>query len=318
MKKLIFTIVMACIGILAYGQQDAQYTQFMFNKLAYNAGYAGSGETACISCLYRNQWVGVTGAPQTAVLNFDTPLFKNRVGMGVNIVYDRIGVEQRLKASLMYSYRLKIGEEGSLGIGVRGTLWNYRVRFSELEATDLGDTEIPAGNPNSFAPNFGIGVYYSNDKFYLGVSVPHLIETDLDFSDNGAAPTVEVLSQFDRHYFVMGGAIIRLSEKIQLHPNILVKYVADAPFDMDVNANLVFFKKFWIGATYRLGGSTQKGFGESIDAVVQYQFNPQFKIGLAYDYTLSELTNFNSGSYEAMVHYCFNYQDRKLTNPRFF
>lgn len=318
MKKIIFTLFISCLGMLAYAQQDAQYTQFMFNKLAYNAGYAGSGETACISCLYRNQWVGFRGAPQTAVLNFDTPLFKNKVGVGMNVVYDLIGVEQRLKASLVYAYRLKLGEEGSLGIGVRATLWNYRVKFSELEATQLNDTEIPTGNPNSFAPNFGIGVYYSNEKFYVGVSVPHLLETDLDFGDNGASATTEVLSNLDRHYFIMGGVIIRISEKVQFHPNLLVKYVPKSPFDMDVNANFVFFKKLWIGATYRLGGSTEKGFGESIDAVLQYQINPQFKLGLAYDYTLSDLTNYNQGSYEAMVHYCFNYKDRKLTNPRFF
>ncbi len=318
MKKLIFTFFIVGLGFAAFAQQDAQYTQFMFNKLAYNSGYAGSGETACISCLYRNQWVGVTGAPQTAVLNFDTPLFKRKVGMGVNIVYDQIGVEQRLKASLMYAYRLKLGDEGSLGIGVRATLWNYRVKFSELDATEVNDTEIPVGNPNSFAPNFGVGIYYSTDKFYVGVSVPHLLETDIDFSDNGGSATVEVLSTLDRHYFIMGGAIFRISEKVQLHPNLLVKYVPNSPFDMDVNANFVFFKKLWVGATYRLGGSSQRGFGESIDAVLQYQFNPQFKIGIAYDYTLSDLTNYNSGSYEAMVHYCFNYQDRKLTNPRFF
>lgn len=318
MKKLIFTLFIACAGFIAYGQQDAQYTQFMFNKLAYNSGYAGSGETGCLSCLYRNQWVGVTGAPQTYVLNYDTPLFKNKVGLGMNIIYDQIGVEQRLKASLVYAYRLKIGEKGSLGIGMRATLWNYRVRFSELDATEINDTEIPTGNPNSFAPNFGVGVYYNTDKFYVGVSVPHLLETDLDFSDNGAGATVEVLSNLDRHYFIMAGTIIRISQKVKLHPNVLVKYVPNSPFDMDVNANFVFFERFWIGATYRLGGSTQKGFGESIDAVVQYQFNPQFKIGLAYDYTLSELTNFNSGSYEAMIHYCFNYKDKKLTNPRFF
>lgn len=319
MKRIIFTLLIMCVCVIgAFAQQDAQYTQFMFNKLAYNAGYAGSGETACISCLYRNQWVGVSGAPQTAVINFDTPMFKRKVGMGVNIVYDRIGVEQRLKASLMYAYRLKIGEEGSIGIGVRATLWNYRVRFDQLEATEVNDTEIPAGNPNSFAPNFGVGVYYNNDKFYVGVSVPHLLETDMDFSDNGSAPTVEVLSNLDRHYFIMAGAIFRLTEKVDLHPNVLIKYVPKAPFDMDINANFVFLDRFWLGATYRLGGSTKQGFGESIDAVVQYQFNPQFKVGLSYDYTLSDLTDYNSGSYEAMVHYCFNYKDRKLTNPRFF
>ncbi len=319
MKNIIITSIALLFGVGLFAQQDAQYTQFMFNKLAYNAGYAGSGDVACISCLYRNQWTGINGAPQTGVLNFDTPMFKKRVGLGVNLVYDKIGVEQRVKASLVYSYRIKLNKEYTLGIGVRGTLWNYRVDFDALQATEIGDGQIPMGSPNSFAPNFGAGLYLNHKKFYVGLSIPHLLKTNLELGGDSAGVTdPELFSEFERHFFLMGGAKFKLSEKVDLNPNLLVKYVANSPFDMDVNCNVIFLDKFWLGATYRLGGSTQRGFGESIDAVVQYQFTNQFKVGFAYDYTLSELADYNNGSFEVMLHYCFNYRGKKLTNPRFF
>ncbi len=315
MKRIILLSLSFVFAATMFAQQDAQYTQFMFNKLAYNPGYAGSYETTCITCLYRTQWVGIEGAPTSVTLGAHAPLMNKRVGIGMNLAYDDIGFTRRINASLAYSYRIKMGQ-GALAIGVQGTLETLRVDWDEADPTQLFDNSIPVGSPNKFAPNFGAGLYYDSDRFYVGLSVPHILDTDIDFASSAA--TAGIISREERHYYLMGGVVVDLGQKVRMKPAVLLKYVQDAPFDADVNLSFLFYDRVWLGATYRLGGSTQKGFGESIDAVLQLYLTQQLKLGVAYDFTLSELSDYSDGTFEVSLDYCFKYKKAKLINPRFF
>ena len=166
MKKLIFTVGLCFIVSLAYAQQEAHYTQFIFNKLAFNPAYAGSKDVASASLLYRKQWVGIEGAPEVQTFNFHAPFFKKRVGVGLSVLHDKIGVTDNWFVNLSYAYRMKIGKTGTLAVGVQGNVTNVSVDWNQTEAVQIGDAAIPIGQPSALRANIGTGLYYNNDKFY--------------------------------------------------------------------------------------------------------------------------------------------------------
>lgn len=315
MKKLILLLLGFAYCVHGFGQQDAQYTQFMFNKLSLNPGYAVANETACISCLHRSQWVGLEGAPTSQSLNARIPMFKKRIGLGFSINHDQIGPTNSWNFSMIYAYKVPIAG-GNLGLGLQGTLRSYAVRFTQTEAGVSGDATIPDTDFRKTLPNFGAGLYYQNEHFYIGLSIPHFLNGDLT-----AFEYLGGNSDFGReenHNYLMAGVLFRLSERIKLKPAMLLKQVKNAPIDLDFNTNIIFFDRLWVGATYRLGG-LKNDIGESVDFMLQYQFTDAFKIGVAYDYTLSKVRTVNSGTYELVMEYCINGPNRgMLTNPRFF
>ncbi len=297
-------------------QQDPQYTQFMFNKLAYNPGYAGSGNGPCITALYRNQWIGLEGAPVTQTLSIHTPIRDNRVGIGLNIIHDNIGPSDTWNVGLNYAYRLPL-EEGTLGIGIVGNIYRYQVNFSNEILTNPGDNLVQAANETGLFPNIGIGLYYEQDKYYIGVSVPHIIRNDISLLPNTFV-TSNIQSRKELHAFAMAGLIVDLTDDIKLKPAAILKYATNSPFDLDINLSLLLYNKISAGLSYRVGGSTVRGFGESIDLVVQFMPDHGITIGAAFDFTLSDLADYNSGSFEIMGKYCISQKHESVANPRFF
>ena len=208
--------------------------------------------------------------------------------------------------------------KGTFSIGLRGSLRAYQVHWSELSATHSGDTELPSGTTNKVIPNFGTGLYFDSKRFYIGVSLPHILNRDLSYSE--IARNTD-FGKERRHFYLMSGYLLNLNSQVKFKPAILLKYVKNTPFDMDLNTTFIFMDKWWTGLSYRLGGDSVQGIGESIDLLVQYQITSEFRVGAAYDFTLSKLRNHSSGSYEVQLDYCIQTKKRKdqrLTNPRFF
>lgn len=309
MKKIIITLVLTCSAMVLLAQQDPQYTQFMFNKLALNPAYAGSKHALCASVLYRKQWVGINGAPTTQVLNVHGVIRKKNIGLGLSVVHDEIGIFNNWTMNFIYDYHLRLGK-GKLNIGGQVGIDYLRAQWDLSEPDQVGDYAIPGGSPSKVFPNFGVGAYYHTKNYYIGLSVPTLMKSSLEFDGAQQNSGQDVISNQDRHFFLMGGFVVPVSEKIKFKPAILLKYVQNAPFDMDINASFLFFNKLWLGATYR--------YQDSIDGVLQFQFNHCFKVGLGYDYTLTELQKYNSGSFEIMLEYCIIPKDEINVNPRFF
>ena len=306
-QRLLLIALVVTTGQL-WAQQDAQYTQFMFNKLYFNPAYAGAKEALCISGIYRNQWIGMDGAPHTATLNVHAPIWKRRMGVWASITNDRIGLTDRWNMDLNYAYRIQLPKESVLSIGLRGTISYMSIRWDNAELTQILDQSIPAAQISMIMPNFGAGVYYQARQWYLGFSMTRLFKNRIDFNTNNQGTIEPELTQ---HYFLSGGVSINLGENIQLQPNLLLKYTPNTPFDADINCSIVFFQTLLLGVSYRVG--------DSIDGLLQWRIVPQFTISAAYDFTLTPLQQYNRGSLEVMIQYCFCCRKgKRLHNPRFF
>lgn len=308
MLRIILTTALLLLAGLAYSQQEAQYTQFMFNKLYYNPAYAGAKESLCFSAIYRNQWLGIDGAPQTATFNVHAPIWKKRMGLGLSVTNDQIGLSNRWNFDFNYAYRIALKNESTLSIGLRGSLSYMSIRWNDAQLTQTIDQSVPAGENSKMLPNFGAGVYYQARKWYVGFSIPRLFRNRIDFNTNNQATIEPELTQ---HYFLTGGVSIDIAKNVSLQPNVMLKYVPNTPFDADINLSVVFFEKVLFGVTYRVG--------DSVDGILQWRIVPQFTLSAAYDFTLTPLQSYNSGSFEVMVQYCLCCQKgKRLHNPRFF
>lgn len=311
----LITISLLC-SLWSHAQQEEQFTQFMYTRMALNPAFAGSEEALTITALSRNQWLGLDGAPQTQLLSVVAPVLNQRIGIGGNIVRQSIGVTQLYTMDGAYAYRIK-APRGYLGIGLQASVRLLRVDFSQLRGTQPinQDEAVPEGIQSKFVPNFGAGLYYKARNFYLGFSVPRLLRTNIDLSDEG-----EVIAREVNHAYFMTGGSIELSEGIALQPQILLKYVTGAPFDADVNVNVVFGERFSTGISYRVGGSKQSGFGEAISLLLGVPLGEQVTLGFAYDATISDLRNYNSGTLEGLLRFRLKGKDdpEEVDNPRFF
>ena len=316
-KFIILSLLLFAALPLLVAQQDEQFTQFMYHKLGFNPAYAGMQETPTFTALVRQQWLGLEGAPQSQLLTFNMPLTASGIGLGANVSRHSIGATERLTADISYCYRFNLGRGGRMGIGLSSSVRMLRINFDETESTQPrdGDPAIPAGMQSKMVPNFGAGIYYSNQTFYVGFSAPRLLTNNIDFAEEGT-----VISREVPHYYLMGGILVRLGEKVQTQPQAILKYVEGAPFDGDINLNFIFSETVYSGVSYRLGGSSSTGIGEAGSLLLGMQFSDRFMFGLSYDMTLSELRSYSSGSMEVVVRYGIGGRSRgdEILSPRFF
>jgi len=312
MRRFSFLLILICsYWTQSYAQQDAQYTQFMFNKMYFNPAYAGSKKNVYLSAIYRKQWIGIDRAPQTATLNAQGATWKNRLGLGLSLTYDQIGFTDKVDIETNYAYIIRFKNENFLSLGLRGSFSYMQIRWDEAVPTEAFDNSIPGAVTSKFLPNFGAGAYYQAKHWYAGLSIPHLFENKLDFSLNGTGNTsIDIEPRLKQHYYLMGGLSFDIAKKVQIQPNILFKYVGNAPLDLDLNLSFVFFQKVLAGVTYRLG--------DSFDVLIQWKVAPQLQIAFAYDITVTPLQQYNAGTIEVMVEYCFLKKTEKVNNPRFF
>ena len=304
--KAIITFVFS-LGIFSlFGQQDVQYSQFIFNKLAFNPAYAGSKEAMTLAAIYRHQWQGIEGAPRTFNVQAHSPFSKNRNGLGLAITSDAIAHTRSSYADLSYAYRIAFKNRAKLALGLAARFENTRFDISAIEVVDGLDPNVPFDDDNRNTVNFGVGAYYAAPNFFVGLSAPTLLKNNLYGSEYIGARSI---SRF-RSYYFMAGVIAPVSQNILFKPAMMVSYAPNAPFELDINASFLFMESLWLGASYRLG--------DSVDGVIQYQFTKQFKAGLALDFTLSELNDYTRGSGEIMIEYLFSYEKEGVNNIRFF
>lgn len=304
------------IGVMLqglYAQQDAQYTQYMFNTMSVNPAYAGSRGQLSIAALYRAQWVGLDGAPETQTLNIHSPIRNSRLGYGISVVNDNIGdgVVQETYLDAVLSYTIDVSLEGKLSFGLKvgGNLLN--LDFNGLNNFD--NEPITGDNiENEFSPNFGLGVYYHTNRFYAGLSAPNLLETDHFDNSQRDANDVQFLSTDRINFYLITGYVFDLSGNLKFKPAFLTKVVSGAPLQLDFSANFLFNEKFSFGAAYR--------WDAAFSALAGFQLSDQFMLGLAYDRETTELgsTQFNDGSFEVFLRFELVKSFQRLVSPRFF
>lgn len=307
MKRILVTAVLLVMVGALRAQQDAMYTQYMFNTLAINPAYAGSRNVISATALLRSQWTGMEGAPETQTLTIDAPMFKKKVGLGLQVFQDKVGIVSSSGAIATYAYRIRM-DRASLSFGVQGGLSQFRANYSDVMLEPYGPSYDMAfsNNVNNTFYNFGAGIYYNSDKFYAGLSSPQLLQNRFPSYSSGQSSKNRQFS----HLFLMAGYVIGLSPDFKLKPSALLKAVQGAPLEADVNANLWIKDFFSIGAQYRTNAD--------VSAMFELQVLPQVRIGYAYDHSLTNLRSYNSGSHELMLRFEFSADRAKVLSPRYF
>ncbi|AYN67052.1 type IX secretion system membrane protein PorP/SprF [Euzebyella marina] len=303
---LLFTLVTFLTEFTSHAQQDAQYTQYMYNTVSVNPGYAGSRGQISVAALHRSQWVGLDGAPTTQTFNIHSPIGYRGVGLGLSIVNDKIGPTSETYFDIDFSYTVYTSNEGRLSFGLKGSAHLLDIRYSELNQI-APDNSLQNDIDNQFSPNVGAGVYYHTEKFYAGISVPRILETR-HFKEGPAPSTAKEQMNF---YFITG-YVWDLNPNLKFKPTILTKIVQGAPLQLDLSANFMLSEKFILGAAYR--------WDAAFSGLVGFNVSNKFLIGLAYDREITELGNalYNDGSFEVILRYDFITTKGNLKSPRFF
>ncbi len=301
-------VVMVCCCDMAKGQQDAQYTQYMYNTVSVNPAYAGSRGHMSIAGLYRAQWVGLDGAPETQTLNLHSPVGYRGVGLGLSFVNDIIGPTSETYFDVDFSYTIQTGLDARLSFGLKASAHLLDIQFSELNQ-DLGqgpDPTLQQNIDNRFSPNVGAGAYYHTERFYAGLSVPRILETE-HFEESSLSTAKEQMN-----WYFITGYVWDLNPFLKFKPALLTKLVQGAPLQVDVSANFMFNERFIGGVAYRWDAAFSGMFG--------FHISDQFLIGLAYDREITDLgaTTFNDGSFEIILRYDFIRAVGNLKSPRFF
>lgn len=296
----------AMLSISAKAQQHPMYSQYMFNMMNINPAYAGSRGTVTATALYRDQWVGIAGAPRTSSLSVDMPVNDKKIGLGFQVYDDKLGIERTTGFNASYAFRIQITNSGTLSLGLQAGLLNYRANYTEAVTFQPNDPAFQQ-NISGLLPAAAAGIYYNSDRFYIGLSTPALLKTKISY-DNVAQ--VEGVTGRDLHAYLASGFVMNLNRDLVLKPSILVKAVSGAPVEYDLNANL------WIQNTLAFGFSYRTG--DAYVGMAELQLSKQLRIGYAYDRTFNSLGNYNSGTHELMLRMEFGPGNGKVASPRYF
>ena len=305
MKKIIILILAVISVITVSAQQDPQFTQNMFNKLANNPGFAGSRGVIATSILHRSQYMGFgdQGGAAASTQNFsiDAELPFLYGGVGLNVVKDNIAQFSNLGLQVSYAYRTELGV-GQIGMGMSVGMFQSGLDGNKLNAAQSGDNAIPLSSVSGSKLDIGAGIYYNTQDVYIGISSSHMTEPVVEWSDGDSYPLA-------RHYFLIAGYYHELNSLLSLNPSIYLKSDG-ATSQLDINTNLIYNNKMWGGVSYRLD--------EGLSLLAGMNVNEDFRFGLAYDVTMM---NAMTNSLEFMLGYNFKIKTKKVMskykNPRF-
>ncbi|KAF2511957.1 PorP/SprF family type IX secretion system membrane protein [Flavobacterium foetidum] len=303
MKKLV--LVFMFFSVWCSAQQDAQFTQYMYNTIEINPAYAGSRGALSVFGLYRTQWVGLDGAPETSTFSVNTPLNNNRLGLGVSLVNDKIGPTNENTLSADFSYTVPTSESFDLSFGIKATANMFNLDVNKLSFENQDDPQFQ-NLDNKITPNIGAGVYWHSDRAYVGLSVPNFIETNRYNNDDTAIFKEKI------NYYLIAGYVFNLDrlQYVKFKPALMTKMVEGAPLQVDVSGNFMFNDKFVLGLAYR--------WSASVSAMAGFQITNGLYLGYGYDHETTQLRKYNSGSHEIFLRFEFFNKYNKMISPRFF
>ncbi len=290
-------------SVVGFAQQDAQFTQYMYNTININPAYAGSRGALSIFGLYRTQWVGLDGAPETSSFSVNTPINNSNLGIGLSLINDKIGPTNESTFSVDLSYTIQTSADFKLSFGLKATGDLFNLDVNKLNPADQGDPQFQNFD-NVFKPNIGAGIYWHSSKAYLGLSVPNFIETNR-YNDNDVA-----IYKNKINYYFMAGYVFDLGSDVKFKPATLLKMVEGAPLQADVSANFMFIDKLVVGVAYR--------WSAAVSSMVGFQISNALYMGYGYDWETTNLNKYNSGSHEIFLRYELFKNNGKTTTPHFF
>lgn len=302
--KMILVVMLMIAFVKAFAQQDSQYTNYMYNTMSINPAYAGNRGGLSVFGLHRTQWVGLDGAPKTGITSINGPIKDSNVAIGISFVNDKIGPSDENTVSADMSYTIRTSYNSKLSFGVRATANLLNVNFSKLDTYDLTDPLFQNNIENRFSPNIGTGAFFHTDRFYVGLSVPNILETS-HYNDNISTTAKERM-----HFYLISGYVFDLSKDIKFKPAFMTKAVSGSPLQLDITANFMINEKFVLGAAWR--------WDASVSALAGFQVSKNWLLGYGYDAETTKLANYNSGSHEIFIRYEFKGKSEKVLSPRFF
>lgn len=289
--RLSFVSALILVSGTAAAQQYPVFTQYYFNELVINPAYAGNHVVLSLTAQYRNQWVNFPGAPKTYSFSGHNSFMKGKVGVGFLINHDEIGSYNNEHIYLSYSYKLKF-PHSTLSMGLQAGANLLGADYSDL---DLQNPDDPAFNAvlNKIKPNFGFGLYYSKKNYFLGLSVPFILNNKIPTSFGEFPNAIKEA----RYYFLRGGAIFDLdrTERVKINPSFLVRSQEQQALSFDFNLAFIFYEVFSVGGSYR--------FGDSFISFIDLKLSERFHFAYSYDWTQSDLNRFSNGTHEFMLNY---------------
>ena len=310
MKPLLRTIALgaaALITCMLAAQQEVMVSQYMFNGLFLNPAYAGSHGYTSSSLLHRTQWLHMEGAPSTSMAAVDGSIMHGKMGLGLSIVHDRIGVSRDMDVAGQYAYHLKLSEQSRLSFGLRAGFSLYSARLSDLTYWDASDQVFQNDINDRPVGKFGFGIYWYDATSFIGISAPtlHALDKQIRLERSSLGDRY-----FKQHFYLQAGKVYPLGEFFDVKPSVMVKYLPNTPIEADVNCNFLYRERFWFGGGYRTG--------DAFIWMLEYQVDRQVRIGYAYDMTTTRLRNYSSGSHEIMIGVDFGRETIKIKTPRYF
>ncbi len=309
MKYFSSILIIVCLFFISQkgtAQQDALYSQYMFNPLALNPAYAGTRSTLSGVMLYRNQWVGMDGAPQTASIAVHSPIKGKNFALGLNLMSETIGPTQNNVFLGTYAYHINAGK-GKLSFGLRGGFYSTSIDYNKLHY--VNEQGKVGGRYQKSSANFDFGMYYHTDRFYGGIAISHLGNPKVKFKGSDA------LLPLQAHYLAFIGNAFVINENLVIKPSAVVRYTKGAPFNYDVNTSVLFQKVLWLGVSYR--SNTSKINEASLVFVTEYNITESFRLGYSYDFNLGAIKRYNSGSHEIFLGADLFIKRKTSLSPRF-
>jgi type IX secretion system PorP/SprF family membrane protein len=318
-KKILLLLFVFQLVFELHAQQLPQFSQYVFNGLHVNPGYAGYKNEGYIQTTYRNQWVNFPGSPKTLSVTGDFSFNEGSMGLGVSYVSDKIGLTESNVGLLTFAYRIYTSDRGRLSLGVSGGFSEYVIDPSQMQVVDPNDPDVPMFRTSVFVPNMNTGLFYHTDGFYAGLSAYNMIgQKSRDEGD------FEVYYHDFHYYFTMGG-LMPLSADVTVKPSVLVKHVQGAPLNMDLNAMFLFKDRFWLGGSFRTNtrlfkDNLQDGLSNrnSVAMILEYFVTPSLRVGYAYDHNLNALSNLKNESHEISIGIYLKSKRDIIYNPRWF
>ncbi len=294
MRLLILAVALLCSSKI-FAQQEPQFTQYMYDLVSVNPAYAGTNDRLNALMLTRQQWVGLDGAPVTYVLSVHSPIINYNMGLGLSVITESYGPVSNTYVNLNYSYRVKLDQKLTLAMGLKAGIYNYYANLTSLDVSKVGEDPIFQDNlVKTLTPNVGLGFYLFHKDYYAGIAAPKLIESELSSS----ATSDNTMSDLKRHFYIIGGYTYQIDKEWIVKPSMLMKVVAGAPLSVDLTAQGGYQDKYWLGLSYR--------YGDAIAVLLDYQVMPYLLVGYSYDYTLTNLSNYNSGTHEVLLSFNFD------------
>ncbi len=303
---LILVITVLFCALESSAQQDPMYTQYMENLVTINPAYAGSKDLLSMMVVSRHQWVSMPDAPVSNTFSINSPISELNMGLGFSVISDKVGPIKQTGFYVDYAYKLHFSRQRTLALGMKGGVNFYDARLTDLSTNDPNDPVFASDINRNFLPNLGVGAFFYSNRYYIGLSIPKLIENEI----NKNAVSTQNISKEQMHLFFMSGYVFDVNRILKFKPSILVKYVKNAPVSFDVGGTFLFYDKLWLGAIYRVG--------DSFAGLFQVQATKQLKIGYSYDLPINQLGAYNNGTHEVMISFDFDLKPDRVRSPRYF